>query len=233
VKPNLMVAIVFFIVFGIIAALIFRDLCPSSSTANAATGTLSSQGTSACGPHCGTERWAVKTLTDADHASVQMQPKTTSVSWLTSQDAPANLPEDNRLPPIETQTYQVQAQLVGFKHETDRDFHIVIADLNEPTLTMIVEIPDPECGDVCASPVLGNIQQARQDFVDHCGQPTASFKRLQKKLNVTVTGVGFFDFLHGQTGVADNGIELHPVTKIQFPTDTNECQTFARSGPQH
>jgi hypothetical protein len=26
-----------------------------------------------------------------------------------------------------------------------------------------------------------------------------------------VTGVAFFDFLHGQTGVAPNGIELHPI----------------------
>jgi hypothetical protein len=33
---------------------------------------------------------------------------------------------------------------------------------------------------------------------------------------VRVTGVGFFDFLHGQTGVAPNGIELHPVLKIEF-----------------
>jgi hypothetical protein len=29
--------------------------------------------------------------------------------------------------------------------------------------------------------------------------------------NVTITGVGFWDILHGQTGVAPNGIELHPV----------------------
>jgi hypothetical protein len=27
----------------------------------------------------------------------------------------------------------------------------------------------------------------------------------------TITGVGFFDFDHGQTGVAPNAIELHPV----------------------
>jgi hypothetical protein len=26
-----------------------------------------------------------------------------------------------------------------------------------------------------------------------------------------ITGVAFYDFLHGQTGVAPNGIELHPV----------------------
>ena len=29
--------------------------------------------------------------------------------------------------------------------------------------------------------------------------------------NVTVTAVGFWDILQGQTGVAPNGIELHPV----------------------
>jgi hypothetical protein len=29
--------------------------------------------------------------------------------------------------------------------------------------------------------------------------------------SATITGVGFFDLLHGQTGVAPNGIELHPV----------------------
>ena len=26
-----------------------------------------------------------------------------------------------------------------------------------------------------------------------------------------ITGVAFFDFKHGQTGVAPNGIELHPL----------------------
>lgn len=31
-----------------------------------------------------------------------------------------------------------------------------------------------------------------------------------------MTGVGFFDFLHGQSGVAPNGIELHPVIDTQF-----------------
>ena len=28
---------------------------------------------------------------------------------------------------------------------------------------------------------------------------------------VRITGVGFFDYIHGQRGVAPNGIELHPV----------------------
>jgi len=34
---------------------------------------------------------------------------------------------------------------------------------------------------------------------------------------VRVTGVGFFDYVHGQSGVAPNGIELHPVLDVEFP----------------
>ena len=33
---------------------------------------------------------------------------------------------------------------------------------------------------------------------------------------VRVTGVGFFDFAHGQRGAAPNEIELHPVLEIEF-----------------
>ena len=34
---------------------------------------------------------------------------------------------------------------------------------------------------------------------------------------VRISGVGFFDYLHGQRGVAPNGIELHPVLSVEFP----------------
>jgi hypothetical protein len=30
-----------------------------------------------------------------------------------------------------------------------------------------------------------------------------------------ITGVGFFDFEHGQSGVAPNAIELHPVLDVR------------------
>jgi uncharacterized protein (TIGR03437 family) len=36
---------------------------------------------------------------------------------------------------------------------------------------------------------------------------------------VQVKGVGFFDFLHGQTGAAPNGIELHPVLDVEFTSN--------------
>ena len=43
---------------------------------------------------------------------------------------------------------------------------------------------------------------------------TSSFKPTNRR--VVVRGIGFFDRLHGQTGMAPNGLELHPVVGITF-----------------
>jgi hypothetical protein len=184
-----------------------------------------------CGIYCGTERWAVKTLTDANHTKVNYSPEEQTVAGLVSKGRPLYLPSDGRVEPVETKTYRVRANLVGFKWEKDgdQDFHIVIADLDQTDKTMIVEIPDPDCAGVCASDHNAEIQKAREGFVAHCGQPGRSFRQLHGPLTVVVTGVGFFDFLHGQTGVAENGIELHPVLEFEFPDSTDQCAQLASS----
>ena len=79
--------------------------------------------------------------------------------------------------------------------------------------TMIAEIPDPACVG-SASPLLASIQKARARVQRQVHPDHVSFKTAN--VPVTVTGVGFFDFLHGQTGVAPNGIELHAVLDVQF-----------------
>jgi len=44
-----------------------------------------------------------------------------------------------------------------------------------------------------------------------------AFKSAIPPTSVRITGVGFFDKVHGQMGVAQsNGIELHPVLKIEL-----------------
>jgi hypothetical protein len=46
---------------------------------------------------------------------------------------------------------------------------------------------------------------------------TMPFKTKIPATPVRVTGVGFFDKIHGQMGVASlNGIELHPILRIEF-----------------
>ena len=173
---------------------------------------------SACGVHCGTERWAVKTLSDEEAACVDFIPKQTTVSWLVSQQAPERLLEQSRSGTIECQAWKLTGQLVGFKAEDDRDFHIVLADLEKPDLTMIVEIPDPACSGACASAHGADIARAREDFTKAFGEPVKRFHRVSQTVIVTVIGVGFFDFKHRQTGLAPNGIELHPLIGFAVKT---------------
>jgi hypothetical protein len=178
-----------------------------------------------CGPTCGEERWAVKTLSDPDASTVDFTPVSQTLAGLVALPAPTGSSETSRLNPTERTTFKVHARLVGYKIEFeprtnkgDHDFHIVIADIQDPTKTMVVEIPDPVCGGVCASVKLNDIKSVRSDFPTHfpSAPPTSEFKTVQGNVEVDVTGVGFFDFAHGQTGLAPNCIELHPVLSLQF-----------------
>src|SRR5713226_8909353 len=63
----------------------------------------------ACGVHCGTERWAVKTLSDEQVACVDFTPKQTTVSWLVSQQPPERLPE-SRSGTVECQVWELTGQ---------------------------------------------------------------------------------------------------------------------------
>ena len=162
---------------------------------------------------CGVERWAVKTGTDVDARSVDLSSATpTDVATLRSLQPPHPLPAARRIAPTELTVWVVDATLTVFKLETDQDYHLVLTD--QSGRTMIVEIPDPACVG-SGSPFASAIAQARAKFD---AQLTATPQFQDVSIPVRVTGVGFFDFLHGQRGVAPNGIELHPVLDIAFNT---------------
>ncbi|HTZ42823.1 MAG TPA: putative Ig domain-containing protein [Jatrophihabitans sp.] len=160
---------------------------------------------------CGVERWSVKTGTDADAGKITLgSTTTTTIAALGALTAPSSLPANNRVSPTETTVYKVSATLSQYKLEADSDYHLVLTDSSGHT--MIAEIPDPVCvgsGSVLTS----RIKNARSEF-DAKYTATGSFQTAN--VPVTVTGVGFFDFDHGQTGVAPNAIELHAATDIQF-----------------
>src|SRR5581483_1420180 len=78
-------------------------------------------------------------------------------------------------------------------------------------------IPAPTCVG-SGSPFLSGITNARSQF-DAKFSVTTSFQTTSTP--VQITGVGMFDFLHGQTGVAPNGIELHPVLNVNFNPTSN------------
>lgn len=161
------------------------------------------------GGGCGVERWAVKTLTDPNAAQVTLRPQASSVADLVSIAPPVN-PSD-RVNPTEETTFTITGTLTFAKTEADGDYHLVIADSQGNT--MIVESTAPSCAH--GSLVLAQIEQARATL-DQRLPGLAGGQVLKPNQAVTVTGVGFFDRLHGQTGVAANGIELHPLVAVAF-----------------
>lgn len=166
---------------------------------------------------CGKERWPVKTLVDADVSSVNFTPKSATVTQLRALyggKSPFKSTKDafaanaTRLP-AEKQVYRVRAVLVGWKKEADRDFHIVIADPNDPKATMIVEPPDKGCS---SSPKADLFAKVRAAFIQCFGEPSG-WKTFPHMI-VDLDGPAMYDVLHGQTGVAPNGIELHPLLRV-------------------
>ncbi len=161
--------------------------------------------------NCGVERWSVKTGTDFDNGMVNLSSSTpTTIATMRSWNAPGSIPANNRVAPFETTQWVVNGTLVKYKLEDDSDYHLVISD--ESGNTFITEIPLPSCV-APESPFAAGIANARAEFDDHF-TATTSFQTVN--VPVRITGIGMFDFLHGQTGVAPNGIEMHPVLDISF-----------------
>jgi hypothetical protein len=163
------------------------------------------------------ERWSVKTGTDADAGLVNVASFTSNtITTMRGWTAPNPIPANNRVSPYETTVWVLNATLTQYKLEGDEDYHLILSDTSGNTL--IAEIPSPTCVG-SGSPFLSGVQNARSQF-DARFTATTSFQTAN--IPVQIKGVGMFDFLHGQTGVAPNGIELHPVIDIVFNPSTSD-----------
>ena len=160
---------------------------------------------------CGVERWSVKTGTDPDAGLVNLSSSTsTTIATMRSWTAPNPIPANNRVSPYETTQWVLNATLTQYKLESDSDYHLILSDSSGNT--MIAEIPSPSCVGA-GSPFGPGITNSRNEFNSRY-TATGSFQTAN--IPVQIKGVGMFDFLHGQTGVAPNGIEIHPVLDIIF-----------------
>ena len=180
---------------------------------------------------CGIERWNVKTLSDPDTTQIDFSNEVkSSVSEQITLTAPKNFPKDLPRQKTEETVYKMRCDILGFKKESDKDIHIVIQD---PTTKdkMIAEIPSDECPDVQKTSRYTQIKELNEWFINNIGSPTQSMTWLQTPKEVDISGVGFFDFPHGQTGRAPNGREIHPVLSMDYaigpnvsspPTDNNQ-----------
>jgi hypothetical protein len=90
--------------------------------------------------------------------------------------------------------FSVIASVTFVRLEADSDLHLVLA---QGVKHMIAEAPSPAC--TARATLLRRRQMA------------VARRAVRVCARARVVGVAFFDSLHGQTGVAPNGIELHPV----------------------
>ena len=159
------------------------------------------------GGSCGSERWNVKTGTDSQASGVSLLPQPSTIATLTGLSGAGG--GSSHETPTETTIWELKdVTLSMMKLESDSDYHMVLSDGSS---TMIAEIPYPDCAS-------GSTWSC---FITHARSTidakfSVSSSPQYPAQTVTVRGVGFFDFIHGQTGVAPNGIELHPVLQICF-----------------
>ncbi len=168
---------------------------------------------SVAAPTCGVERWSIKVGTDAEANQVNLNSTTPiTIADMRGWPAPAPTPPTSRVAPYEKTSWVIHGTLINYKKEADVDYHIVVKD-GSGTNSLITEVPCPCCA--IGSPFEPRIDNARTAFDSRL---TAQTFFQNPNIPVRITGVGFFDFLHGQTGVAPNGIELHTILDISFPT---------------
>jgi hypothetical protein len=153
---------------------------------------------------CGVERWPVKIAADAEAGRIDTVPAPMSISALRALPRPPRpLPFNTRIAPYELRTYRVRAVLRQVITESDGDWHLVLADPDASGRTIIGEIPDSACA--LGSVYAGRFASVRRDL-----------RAAPKNALIEVVGFGFFDYVHGQRGVAPNGFELHPIVDARI-----------------
>jgi hypothetical protein len=153
-----------------------------------------------------------------------------------------SLYQNHRAAPTETTIWELTATVVEVRLEADGDYHLVLQGVSGQE--MIGEIPNPDPAFVGNPTWLAEIKNARDAMDQKLGGPLEpeGFKRADMappkqergqrapvkseeigtqpmtpvNASATITGVGFFDSNHGQTGVAPTAIEIHPIFSIEF-----------------
>lgn len=169
---------------------------------------------SALGQGCGVERWDIKTLSDSDTTYINFKRVIRStVHEQVNMSAPFGR-LNNRLA-SETAIYSIDCFVIGYKKEPDQDIHIIVEDINTDE-TMVIELMSSDCPEVRNTSRYKMAAELYQWFVENIGVPHTSFTFLTNHKKVNITGVGFWDYLHGQKGMANNGREIHPVLSMKI-----------------
>lgn len=163
----------------------------------------------------GEERWEQKVLIDPESENIDETPHTTTIQELRSINTKSKknkYEEGKSRMEIEQSVYRIEhCFITDIIHEKDNDLHLVIEDGNKNT--MIAEIVDPKCPKAKKSKWEQEFLTVKQKMMQYA----SSFRHYQ----FTITGVLFVDKAHGQTGLAPNAVELHPIIDLKVERKIN------------
>ncbi|HEX7833415.1 MAG TPA: hypothetical protein VF787_27440 [Thermoanaerobaculia bacterium] len=160
---------------------------------------------------CPVSRAKVKSVTDANAAQVNAIAFPGVIALLRTLPSTRPLPQDGRIAPTENTIYSVTATLVAYRLTTEDEIELVLSD--DQRRTIIATIPSADCGGGAASRFYSAMSGARAEFERRL-TPSSEYQEIAQP--VEVQGVGFFNFMQGQRGLAPNGLSLYPVTSIDF-----------------
>lgn len=144
---------------------------------------------------------------------------------------PNDLPKDeDTRHSAEKRLLRVVGQLVEYRDEADKDYHLIITDGGKYTPggtktkatghSFIAEIPSPDC--IAGKKLPMNTRSQFQEQLEAVrkafdeGPATEVGPKNEMDIPVRITGLAFFDRPHGQTGRAKNNLEIHPILNIEF-----------------
>lgn len=164
-------------------------------------------------------RWKVRTGADPDASLVEEKPVPTTVEKLAAKRRPAEIKtpterypayQDRRTEGVERTIFEVEAEIVACKLQMSRSYHLNLK--GKTGRTMIANCLDPQHVDP-GSRWAKQIAEVRKEIEEKL-KPGSAYTH--GSWPVRITGIGFFNHVHGQSGVAPNGIELTPVLSIEW-----------------
>jgi hypothetical protein len=158
---------------------------------------------------CGGQLWKLKTLSDPERQSVQLQPKSTTIAAIGERPFPSPVPTFRRTA-FQRQTWEVVAQITHYRVESG-GIRLLLFDGGS---YLNAVIPAPEC--------LSKVTRARNDIASayklltaDCGRPATKDWQTLGAI-AYVRGIGFWSQRQSLRGSARNGAELHPVTGLRL-----------------
>ncbi|HYX30884.1 MAG TPA: hypothetical protein VE863_20265 [Pyrinomonadaceae bacterium] len=164
-------------------------------------------------------RWKVRTGADPDAELVEEKPVQITIEKLAAKHRPADMKDptkvypayqDRRAEGVERTIYEVEAVIVAHKLQMSGSYHLDLQ--GETGRTIIANSVDPQHVDP-GSRWAKQIATVRKEVEERL-KPGPVYTG--GSWRVRITGIGFFNQVHGQHGVAPNGIELTPVLSIEW-----------------